>query len=174
MKKAFALVLTIALIAALAVVSFAASPVGSQEDILTGLYVSGKDYDTAVYSLVVTWDAENTFSWIPNKATWNPDVQQYVGDGTGVWADESFTVSVVNHSNKAVNASVAVKNYMDGVTVAVDGESKCDLAAATEGSAYEAAPFISFDLVASGVPASADLDGKKVATATLTLSKVNA
>ena len=117
MKKAFALVLTIALIAALAVVSFAASPVGSQEDILTGLYVSGKDYDTAVYSLVVTWDAENTFSWIPNKATWNPDVQQYVGDGTGVWADESFTVSVVNHSNNAVNASVAVKNHMDGVTL---------------------------------------------------------
>ena len=84
MKKVFALVLTIALIATLTVASFAAeydNVTSTDTKTLTVIHNVGES-SKPVYSVDVTWgDLELVYD--AGTQTWNPDLQAFVADGNG-------------------------------------------------------------------------------------------
>ena len=174
MKKVFALVLTIALIATITVASFAAdfnTSAGTDTKNLTATYLSGAS-DEAVYSVNVAWP-NMTLEYDAGTKTWNPDRMDYVADDNGDWVEgkDSLTITVSNASNKAVSATMSVSNKADtGVTVSVDGNATKTLASAV-GETEAVAD--TFTLSVSGTPNIAKISANTLATATVLFSKVS-
>ena len=153
MKKVFALVLTIALIATLTVASFAAeydNVTSTDTKTLTVIHNVGES-SKPVYSVDVTWgDLELVYD--AGTQTWNPDQQAFVADGNGGWDKDTLTIGVANRSNK------------------VEGDASTVL---TSAAVAKAATEANFTLKASGAPTNG-VDEQKLATATIAFTKVAA
>jgi hypothetical protein len=121
-----------------------------------------------VYSVDVAWTAA-TFTYEVTETsgagsvmTWNPQTHTYeVLDGTsivsGAWtADSELKVTVTNHSNAKVHATVELPAVTNGVTFSEKfGTRNIDLARADEGESLNnptMAPEHQFTVVPSGKP----------------------
>lgn len=125
MKKILALALTLALIATLSVVSFAAIPagnanVGSFDTTATDLKVTYDAYDAAteIFSIDVQW-TDTAFSYnAGSQGAWNPATHAYDNAVTAGWAaNDKATVTVTNHSNTGITATTTI-NAANGFTFA--------------------------------------------------------
>ena len=125
-----------------------------------------------VYSLDVTWENDDfVFDYNAGvQGAWNPDDHTFGETANAGWTDKDLTVTVVNHSNAAVKASLAVTDgdAADALTVTSD-KSEATLATA-ENTAVADAPSAVFTLTINGTPTAAVA---KVATATLTFAAGN-
>ena len=106
MKKIVALILTLALAFALATVpAFAAtieSAAGSDSHEVTATYHAG-DSGNTVYKVTLTWGAMD-FTY--TDGDWNPNTHSY-DTSDASWSATGNTVTVTNHSNAAVTATLA-------------------------------------------------------------------
>ena len=77
---------------------------------VTGSYVNGQDGGT-VYRVDITWGAME-FTYTDVSKDWDPDTHQYnsVVPAAWSWTEDTNKITVTNHSNTAVDASLAYQN----------------------------------------------------------------
>lgn len=163
MKKIISVLLAVALIAAMSVTVFAATPAAQTIQELSGTATGQVDVKiaknaeqdiTKVYYVDVTWDSLD-FTYTFNKSktnTWQPGSHTYTeeGNANANWDKTSATVTVTNHSNAAVVVSAAAPTAMNGVSVAVTDPVNLPSAV---GKATDAADLKgTFTVSVSGVP----------------------
>lgn len=111
MKKIISSIMALAMLASLSTTAFASNGIGnggSDSAEVYGTYQKGGDTEI-VYSVDVSWtDFEFTYNGA-SKGTWNPETHQYDNSTEAGWADDKGTITVTNHSNTAVEASVSYK-----------------------------------------------------------------
>ena len=78
---------------------------------VTGSYVNGQDGGT-VYRVDITWGAMDFTYTDVSKDGWDPDTHQYnsVVPAAWSWTEDTNKVTVWNHSNTAVDASLSYQN----------------------------------------------------------------
>lgn len=129
MKKLFAILLAIAMIAALSVTAFAAdnaagSLQGGNEVAVFGKYIAaGTPID--VYEVVIEWDTMK-FDYTDAQMIWSTEELDWVVDRAAAWSvasDSSNDITLTNKSSKDVVATftwTASQNYT-GITAAWTG-----------------------------------------------------
>lgn len=170
MKKVFALLLTLALIASLTVATLASTGSAAGQNTSKDLAVDYKEMVSSgskVYSVDIAWSAVAFAYDAGNQGAWNPDDHTFSTPSDAQWTVDTINVTITNHSNAAVTATVAVidGDTADGLTVTCDNGPQT-LAAGEEGN-YEGAANATFALTIDGVPTGAIA---KVATATVTIA----
>ncbi len=118
MKKLFAIILSVAMLATMSVTAFAAegsstvdTAGGGQEIDITANFIAGVEKQT-VYKVDIEWGSMEFTYTEPSAGVWNPDTHRY--DGLlyqGYWSHEADVnkITVTNHSNAAVTVNLAVK-----------------------------------------------------------------
>lgn len=112
MKKVISIMMSVLIISAMCISAYAVSPItskgGTDSATVSGLYKSGSSADT-VYDIDITWGSlEFTYTGA-GKGTWNPGTHTYSGGAAATWScdTEADKITVVNHSNAAVNATLS-------------------------------------------------------------------
>ncbi len=115
MKKLFALVLAVMMIATMSVTAFAATNEGGDTSInVKGTYVAAQGAGEKI-SVDVEW-AGMEFTYTEGTAgEWLPNEHKYAANAAGAWSDNKGTVTVTNHSNVAVTATLSFAPAVDGV-----------------------------------------------------------
>ena len=169
MRKAYTIVLAVLLVLSMATTVFAAAPGDSESVDVTGKYNSTIT-EAVVYSVDITWESMVfTYSETTEKV-WNAADHSYDTTSTGSWDKTTASITVTNHSNAAVTATVAYSPVVNtGVTGTLNTTEKV-LAAGVEGKPNEADALVA-TLTISGKPTSTVTgDGVKIGSITITLS----
>ena len=175
MKKLFATLLAVAMLASVSVTAFAAETNhGTQDTEITvnGSYVSGAA-GSSVISVDIEWEAMNFTYSATSEGTWNPATHAYDGQTEGGWSDNTPAITVTNHSNVAVNATLGFTADVTGVvgtfTEASGTENDNILNLATaEGTEVANAPTATANFGISGAAIDAN---KALGTITVTIAK---
>ena len=85
-----------------------------REIIVTGVYQAGKAADEKI-SVDLVWDAMDFTYTAPSQGTWNPATHTYEGATEGGWSDNTPAITVKNHSNVALNATLGFTPDVTGV-----------------------------------------------------------
>lgn len=180
MKKRFVLVLTLAIaLAMVAIPCFALSSGSESHDVKAKYQANSGSGGTGniVYSVDITWGAME-FTYTQGEAgAWLPEEHRYADDGESVWSSDSNTITVKNHSNAAVTATLsytAAAGYT-GITgsftetsgTANDGVLSLPTAV---GTTYTNAPTATATLMLSGALASNTPKETTIGTVKVTLS----
>ena len=135
MKKFACLVLALAMVFSLGISAGAVSPIQALDgtDSKTVTVTVEASAVSTVYYVEVKWtDMEFTYSF--DEKTWDPTNHSYT-ETTGAWKDveagkqPTADITVVNHSNAAVNASIKFESgstratLMQGVTAEIENYS---------------------------------------------------
>lgn len=169
MKQALSLILVVLMLMAVSTVVFAAEPGESENIDVTGKYNSTVTEGT-VYSVDIVWE-DMTFTY--NETTekvWNAADHSYTTTTTGVWDKTTAKITVTNHSNAAVTATLTYSAEANtGVNGSLNTTQKV-LAAGAEGKPDEADALVA-TLTISGTPTETVTEsGIKIGTITITLS----
>ena len=175
MKQIFTLALTFLLIFSLVTVTaFAADATiteagKSATKAVKASYRSGAGGST-VYSVDITWGSmEFTYSEGPSP-TWDPETHTSGQGGTGGWSHSGNTVTVTNHSNTAVRASLnyTPETTVTGIAGSFDKETM-DLKTAV-GTEVPKAPTDTAELTLSGALDSKVATSTQIGTITVTIN----
>lgn len=173
MKKLVFVILTVALLCAMPVSAFAASPItskdGSDSAPVKGTYVPGSAA-TTVYSVDITWGSMEFTYTDASDGVWNPEDHTYSGAKAAGWtcADDANKITVTNHSNAVVTAKLSYETAAG--YAGIEGsftESSLRLDTAV-GTARDAAPSKSTELNLSG-KLTAGTENETIGTVTVTL-----
>ena len=82
--------------------------------IITGVYRSGTAADEKI-SVDIVWEAMDFTYTAASQCTWNPATHAYDGATAGGWSDNTPAITVTNHSNVAVNATLGFTADVTGV-----------------------------------------------------------
>ena len=85
-----------------------------REITVTGVYQAGTAADEKI-SVDIVWDAMDFTYTAPSQGTWNPATHAYEGATAGGWSDNTPAITVTNHSNVAVNATLGFTADVAGV-----------------------------------------------------------
>ncbi len=143
-----------------------------REIIVTGVYQAGKAADEKI-SVDIMWDAMDFTYTAPSQGTWNPATHAYDGATAGGWSDNTPAITVKNHSNVALNATLGFTPDVTGVvgtfTEASGTENDNILNLATaEGTEVANAPTATANFGISGAAIDAD---KTLGTITVAIAK---
>lgn len=139
---------------------------------IVGTYAAGQIADEII-SVNVAWDAMDFTYTAPSQGTWNPVTHTYDGATAGGWSDNTPAITVTNHSNVAVNATLSFTANVTGVVgtftevSGTENDNILELATA-EGTAVADAPTASANFGISGAAIDAD---KALGTITVTIAK---
>lgn len=117
MKKLFATLLAVAMLVSVSVTAFAAETNNGTQDTeitVNGSFVSGTA-GSSVISVDIAWDAMDFTYTAASQGTWNPATHAYDGATAGGWSDNTPAITVTNHSNVAVNATLGFTPDVTGV-----------------------------------------------------------
>lgn len=145
MKKLLSVLLALTLVLSMSMTAFAAdtSPKtgvgdnGSAEISVNGTYEAGSSA-TEVISVDISWGAMDFTYTGASDGTWNPSDHSYTGSTEAGWTASGNEITVTNHSNAGVTASLSFTASVEGITGTFSNES-LNLATAV-GTTYEAAP----------------------------------
>ncbi len=185
MKKVITSILAVSMLGAMSVTAFAgetpSTPTPETVTDFTNLGTAGNHevqvkYDdstnTTVYSVDIVWgDMQFDYS----AGTWNPTTHSYTADanaGFKAAAEGGDKVTITNHTNKAVTATVAYTSeasYSTAITGAVTPAAATEIATAV-GTATANAPKQEFTLALTGTPAAQLASYTKVGTLNITLA----
>ena len=185
MKKLFATLLAVAMLASMSVTAFAAESStgttngGSKEISVNARYVDGVTTPDVI-SADIEWGAmEFTYS-VDGVNVWDAQNHQYtVTDTTSGWSENGNAVKVTNHSNVAVKAtftyvaesgSTLTGAFTYDNSKTADTTGAVSLAKGVEGQA-NAADYVTATLKLSGTPSSTMTDFTKVGTVTVKITK---
>ena len=174
MKKILSIILALAMALSMSVTAFAATNDGTSGTDITvnGTYTPGTAADEKI-SVDIVWEAMNFTYTAPSQGTWNPATHAYEGATEGGWSDNTPSITVKNHSNVAVNATLDFKADVAGVvgtfteTSGTANDKVLELATA-EGTEVSAAPTATANFGISGAAIDAD---KTLGTITVTVAK---
>lgn len=116
MKKLFAFFLAVFMIASMSVTVFAEANVGEHGESAT--IVVGGDFQPtgAIYKTIsvdIEWD-DMTFAYIKTSSgEWDPGSHEYVGGVDGAWSEETRTITVTNHSDTELTATLSFEQLVD-------------------------------------------------------------
>ena len=174
MKKLLSVILALVMALSLSVTAFAATNDGTQDTEITvnGTYTPGTTADEII-SADIAWDAMDFTYTGASQGTWNPVTHAYEGAIEGGWSNNTPAITVTNHSNVAVNATLGFTANVTGVvgtfTEASGTENDNILNLATaEGTTLENAPTATANFGISGAAIDAD---KTLGTITVTIAK---
>ena len=116
MKKILSIILALAMALSMSVTAFAATNDGTSGTDITvnGTYTPGTAADEKI-SVDIVWEAMNFTYTAPSQGTWNPATHAYEGATEGGWSDNTPSITVKNHSNVAVNATLDFTADVAGV-----------------------------------------------------------
>ena len=140
---------------------------------ITGVYQAGTTADEKI-SVDLVWEAMDFSYTAASQGTWNPVTHTYEGATEGGWSDNTRTITVTNHSNVAVNATLAFTAAVDGVVGAfteasgTENDNILNLATAV-GTTVENAPTATANFGISGTAIDAN---QKLGTITVTIKNV--
>ena len=149
------------------------TPAAGNEDreiTVNGSFVPGAAADEII-SVDVAWEAMDFTYTGPSQGTWNPVTHTYEGATKGGWSNNTPAITVTNHSNVAVNATLGFTANVTGVvgtfTEASGTENDNILNLATaEGTEVANAPTATANFGISGAAIDAD---KTLGTITVTI-----
>ena len=171
MKKLLALLLAVAIVMTMSIPAFAEEvdePVddhsGSETDVdasteigVYGNYLDKLDADK-ILSVVVSWTDMYFRYAATQQGTWNPKEHTYDNSkDEGEWLNDSATITIANHSNTGVIASLGYTAKAEGVSGTLSNSS-VELATA-EGTDKDAAPSETVNFTISGTPSGNLSDG---------------
>ena len=93
------------------------TPAAGNEDreiTVNGSFVPGTAADEII-SVDVAWEAMDFTYTGASQGTWNPVTHAYEGAIEGGWSDNTPAITVINHSNVAVNATLGFTANVTGV-----------------------------------------------------------
>ena len=177
MKKFLSILLALVMALSLSVTAFAAENNGTSGTDITvnGTYSPGTSTADETISVDIAWEAMNFTYTAPSQGTWNPATHAYEGQTAGGWSDNTRAITVTNHSNVAVNATLAFTAAVDGVVGAFTeasgtaNDNILNLATAV-GTTVENAPTATANFGISGAAIDAD---KTLGIITVTVAKAN-
>lgn len=116
MKKLFAFFLAVFMIASMSVTVFADATIGAHDESAT-ITVGGDFQPTgAIYKTIsvdIEWD-DMTFAYIKTSSgEWDPGSHEYVGGVEGAWSEETRTITVTNHSDTELTATLSFEQLVD-------------------------------------------------------------
>lgn len=177
MKKVITSILAVSMLGAMSVTAFAAT----DNTTLEGGTSGGKTHDVEVkyddstnktiYSVDIVWgDMQFDYS----AGTWNPTTHSYSSDATAGFtaaAEGGDKVTITNHTNKAVTATVAYTSEASYTAISgtVTPADATPIATAV-GTETSAAPKQEFTLALGGAPADQLASYTKVGTLNITLA----
>ncbi len=167
MRKFFAISLALVMVLALSVTCFAARVTqlpGTETQNVTVSYTDGAAAP-ATYAVDVAWESLS-FTYVQSAQEWDATNHVEKDSGTSGWSDADATITITNHSNRSVWATVAYAAGTASGTAAFNltGGAQSELVAAA-GSAVATK---TATLTASGVPAE-DATNAVVGTVTVTI-----
>ena len=143
-----------------------------REIIVTGVYQAGKAADEKI-SVDIVWDAMDFTYTAPSQGTWNPATHTYEGATEGGWSDNTPAITVKNHSNVALNATLGFTPDVTGVVgtfteaSGTANDNILELATAVD-TEVSNAPTATANFGISGAAIDAD---KALGTVTVTIAK---
>ena len=143
-----------------------------REITITGVYQAGTAADEKI-SVDIVWEAMDFTYTAPSQGTWNPATHAYEGATAGGWSDNTPAITVTNHSNVAVNATLGFTADVTGVigtfteASGTANDGVLELATA-EGTEVENAPTATANFGISGAAIDAD---KALGTITVAIAK---
>ena len=143
-----------------------------REIIVTGVYQAGKAADEKI-SVDLVWDAMDFTYTAPSQGTWNPATHTYEGATEGGWSDNTPAITVKNHSNVAVIATLGFTADVTGVVgtfteaSGTANDNILELATAVD-TEVSNAPTATANFGISGAAIDAD---KALGTVTVTIAK---
>ena len=175
MKKTLSIILALVLALSLSVTAFAAENNGTSSTDITvnGTYIPSTSSADETISVDIVWDAMDFTYTGASQGTWNPATHTYDGATEGGWSDNTPAVTVTNHSNVAVNATLGFTADVTGVvgtfTEASGTENDNILNLATaEGTEVANAPTATANFGISGAAINAS---QKLGTITVAIAK---
>ena len=151
------------------------TPAAGNEDreiTVNGSFVPGAAADEII-SVDVAWEAMDFTYTGASQGTWNPATHAYEGAIEGGWSDNTPAITVKNHSNVAVNATLGFTANVTGVAgtfTEVSGTENDNILnlATAEGTEVANAPTATANFGISGAAIDAD---KTLGTITVTIAK---
>ena len=178
MKKLISLILALVMVMSLSVTAFAYETNNGSE--ATTINVKGT-FKTAgaageKISVDVAWEGME-FTYTEGSAgEWLPGEHKYAEDGEGAWSTNKGTVTVTNHSNVAVTATLNFESAVNGVVgtfteaSGTENDKVLELATAVN-TTVAGAPKATAEF---GISGSAITESKKtLGTITVTIAKAN-
>lgn len=172
MKKLFAMLLAL-LILAVPVTAFAEEDtIGKNENKsidVQAKYTNGTETPD-VYSVNIEWGAMQFTYSASGTHKWDPATHKYTDDITASWTADGNEVTVVNHSNKAVNVDFTYASVEDYSSVTGEFSVASDTLDAGTVDNVDGADSVSTRLTLSGTLASTVTEFTKVGSITVSLS----
>ena len=143
-----------------------------REITVTGVYQAGTTAGEKI-SVDIVWDAMDFTYTAPSQGTWNPATHAYDGQTEGGWSDNTPAITVKNHSNVAVNATLGFTADVAGVVgtfteaSGTANDNILELATAVD-TEVSNAPTATANFGISGAAIDAD---KALGTVTVTIAK---
>ena len=143
-----------------------------REITVTGVYQAGTTADEKI-SVDIVWDAMDFTYTAPSQGTWNPATHAYEGQAAGGWSDNTPAITVKNHSNVALNATLGFTADVAGVigtfteASGTANDNILELATAVD-TEVSNAPTATANFGISGAAIDAD---KALGTVTVTIAK---
>ena len=143
-----------------------------REITVTGVYQAGTTADEKI-SVDIVWDAMDFTYTAPSQGTWNPATHAYEGQAAGGWSDNTPAITVKNHSNVALNATLGFTPDVTGVVgtfteaSGTANDNILELATAVD-TEVSNAPTATANFGISGAAIDAD---KALGTVTVTIAK---
>ena len=141
-----------------------------REITVTSVYQAGTTADEKI-SVDIVWEAMDFTYSAPSQGTWNPATHAYDGQTEGGWSDNTPAITVKNHSNVAVNATLGFTADVTGVVgtfTEASGTANDNILelATAEGTEAANAPTATANFGISGAAIDAD---KTLGTITVTI-----
>ena len=139
---------------------------------ISGTYTPGAVADEII-SADIAWDAMDFTYTAPSQGTWNPATHTYEGATEGGWSDNTPAITVKNHSNVALNATLGFTPDVTGVVgtfteaSGTANDNILELATAVD-TEVSNAPTATANFGISGAAIDAD---KALGTVTVTIAK---
>lgn len=170
MKKLYSLLLAIMMIATIALPVFAEESVdangGSANVNVNGVVQYTGSSETQTISVDVAWE-DMTFTYVEGvHFGWNPENHEYAGAYEGYWENDRADITVTNHSNTEVNATLSFESGVDTVSGAfTEGSGTMDdgvleLASAVDTEVEEAPTATATFNISGSISVSADVVGE--------------
>ena len=170
MKKLYSLLLAIMMIATIALPVFAEESVdangGSANVNVNGVVQYTGSSETQIISVDVAWE-DMTFTYVEGvHFGWNPENHEYAGAYEGYWENDRADITVTNHSNTEVNATLSFESGVDTVSGAfTEGSGTMDdgvleLASAVDTEVEEAPTATATFNISGSISVSADVVGE--------------